>query len=149
VDSQKIAFIAQIAAISAVYGGMNMLKTSMTDLGIISEEQAKTFQKINATVGLVLGTFQLVRGAVEIVNTLKTAEIGLALVESYRAVLNNPAKIALVGAGLAATAGVGGYLVGQNNANKSNTVNNKSSTTNNNTINFFRSSATSFNKFGC
>ncbi|HOO04519.1 MAG TPA: hypothetical protein PLJ11_07360 [Methanomassiliicoccales archaeon] len=111
IDSQNISFIAQTTAVMATYGGVRRLTSSLTELGLVSEGDAVKLQKLNATLGLVAGGFQLMKGATQIIKMLTQAEIGLAAVESFRAVLNNPAKIALVGAGLGLAAGVGAALL--------------------------------------
>ena len=109
---QNVSFIAQIAAVGAVYGGMQMLTTSVKVLGLVSDETAEKLTKISASVGIIFGSFQLLRGAIEIVNTLKSAEIALAAVETYRAVLKSPAKLAVVAVAGGAAAGVAGYAIG-------------------------------------
>lgn len=111
VDSQNISFIAQTAAVMATYSGMRRLTSSLTELGLVSEADAAKLAKLNATVGLVAGGFQLLKGATQIIKMLTAAEVGLAAVESFRAVLNNPAKAALVGAGIGLAAGVGAALL--------------------------------------
>lgn len=111
IDSQNISFMAQTAAVMATYGGVRRLTSSLTELGLVSDGNAAKLQKLNATLGLVAGGFQLMKGATQIIKMLTQAEIGLAAVESFRAVLNNPAKIALVGAGLGLAAGVGAALL--------------------------------------
>lgn len=111
VDSQNISFIAQTAAVMATYSGMRRLTSSLTELGLVSDADAAKLAKLNATVGLVAGGFQLLKGATQIIKMLTAAEVGLAAVESFRAVLNNPAKAALVGAGIGLAAGVGTALL--------------------------------------
>ena len=111
VDSQNIAFIAQTAAVMAAYSGMRRLTSSLSELGLVSDSDAAKLNKMNAAVGLVAGGFQLLKGATQIIKMLTAAEVGLAAVESFRAVLNNPAKAALVGAGIGLAAGVGAALL--------------------------------------
>ena len=111
VDSQNIAFIAQTAAVMAAYSGMRRLTSSLSELGLVSDNDAAKLNKMNAAVGLVAGGFQLLKGATQIIKMLTAAEVGLAAVESFRAVLNNPAKAALVGAGIGLAAGVGAALL--------------------------------------
>jgi hypothetical protein len=128
VDKQTLSMVAQVTAVTAVYRGLNMLSGSMTELGIISEEDAKKFNDLNAAVGLVVGTFQLFKGIVYIVQALQAAEVGLASVETYRSVLASKGTTALVAAvGIGAAAGVGGYFLGQQSSQQ---------TTVNQTVNF-------------
>jgi len=129
---QSLAFLTQVGAVTAAYAGMRRLTSSFAELGIISEQDAAAMGRLNAMVGIVVGGFQLLRGAVQIVNSLKAASAALAVVETYRAVLQKgPAAIALAGAGMGIAAGVGGYLLGSTNNN--NQTNNFAGQANTNT----------------
>jgi len=112
IDSQNIKFITQLASVMAVYRGMNMTITSMKTFGLVNNETAESLTKVAHAVGLVAGVFMMLKGAVKIVNALKAAELGLAVVETYRAVLNNPAKLALVGLASAGAGLAAGFLLG-------------------------------------
>lgn len=113
VDSQNISFMTQIMAVRAVAGGVHSLTGAMTALGWVNEENARRFQILNASIQLVIGTFQLIKGVVMIVNMLKEAEIGLAAVETYRSIINKGAgQAAIVALGIGAAAGVLGYFAG-------------------------------------
>lgn len=119
-DSQNISFIAQVTAVSSVHRGLTRATSSMRELGLISEKDAQAMVKFNAAVGLVAGTFQLLKGAVQIINMVRGAEVALAGVETYRAVLRNPASVALIGVGLAAAGGAVGYMMGTSQGNITN-----------------------------
>ena len=129
VDKQTLKFVAQVTAVQAVYRGLNMLNSSMTTLGIISADDAKKFDQLNAAVGLVVGTFQMFKGIVYIVSMMRDAEVALAAVETYRSVINSKGAMAAVAAiGIGTAAGVVGYFAGASS---------QSSTTNvNQTVNF-------------
>ena len=113
VDSQNISFLTQIAAVNTLYAGQRMLTGSIKELGLVGDETAAAMDKVNAAVGLVVGSYNMLKGAAKIVNTLKNAEVALAAVESYRAVLKNPAKLGLVAVAVGTAAGVGGYFLGK------------------------------------
>jgi hypothetical protein len=113
VDSQKISFMAEIVAVSAVYRSINMLSGSMSELGLINDKTAQSLRKVSAGVGLVLGAYQGMKGAIAIVEGLKGSTTLLAMVETYRATLKNPAMMALAVGGIATAAGVGGYFAGK------------------------------------
>jgi hypothetical protein len=107
-----------------VYHGMTRLTNSFTHLGLISDGTAASLERMLNMVGLVVGGFQLMKGAIKIVESLWASTAGLAIVETYRSVLNKgPAAVALAGAGLGIAAGVGGYLLGANSTNVNQTVN--------------------------
>ena len=74
------------------------------------------------TTGLVVGGFQMMKAITPIIEGLRTAELGLAAVETFRSVLNNPAAIALVGVAAGAALGVGAMMLTNNNSNQT-TVN--------------------------
>jgi len=117
------SFMTQQIAVMSVYAGMRRMTSSLADLGIISQKDAEALGKLNSAVGLVVSSFQLIKGAVQIITMLKEAEIGLSIVETYRAVLNKgPAAVALAGAGLGLAAGVAGYLLGASSGSSSTNV---------------------------
>jgi hypothetical protein len=125
-DSANISFIKQIATVRALHGGLAGITSGMETLGLISDDTAASLNKVNAAVGIVAGSFQLLKAGQAILETLKVTELGLAAVETYRSVLNNPAAIALVGVAAGAAIGAGAALY----------ANNSSSTTVNQTVNF-------------
>ena len=107
VDSQNISFIAQVAAVAAVYGGMNQLISSVSQLGLVTDATALKLRKMSAAVGLLYGSFQLLRGAIQIMQTLKAAHIGAAIAATFNKILHNPAAMATVGIATGVSAGVG------------------------------------------
>lgn len=112
-DSQNISFIAQMTAVSGVHRGLTRATSSMRELGLLSEKDAAAMMKFNAAVGLVAGTFQMLKGAVQIINMVRSAEVALAGVETFRAVLRNPAAMVLVGTAIGAAGGAIGWFMGQ------------------------------------
>lgn len=122
VDQQSMSFVKQVIAVSAVGRGIRSINNGLISLGLVSDETAAKLQKINAAVGMVVGSFQLVKGSIQIVKSLTAAEGLLAGVRTYNSVLKNPAMLSVVPVGLSAAAGVGGYFAGKNSQNNS-TVN--------------------------
>jgi len=120
-DSQRISFMTQIVAVTALHRGLSNINSGLQELGILSGGAAVFMNKLNSIVQVTAGGFQLFKGAAQIVNMLTKAEIGLATVRTYNAVLSNPARVAVAAAGLAVAGGVAGYLMG--GANKGTTVN--------------------------
>ena len=131
VDSQNIKFLSQLAAVTAVYGGINMVTRSMQTLGLVNEKTAQSLMKVSAAVGIMAGSFNAIRGAVKLIDALKNAEILLSAIETYRAVLNNPAKLAAVAVAGGAAAGVAGYYIGKSNSDNQNNTTNQTSVTQN------------------
>ena len=107
IDSQSISFLKQMQVATGLHRGLGMLIRSSQTLGLINAETAKSFEMVNAAVGLVAGSFQMLKAGQQIVRALTSAELGLAAVESFRSVLHNPAMMAVVGMGIGAAAGVG------------------------------------------
>ena len=124
IDSQSISFLKQMQVATGLHRGLGMLIRSSTELGLINEQTAKSFEMVNAAVGMVSGTFQMLKAAQQIVGALTSAELGLAAVESFRSVLHNPAMMAVVGMGIGAAAGVGAMsLMGGGGGSSSTSVN--------------------------
>ena len=110
VSSEKttIRFMGELMAVMALYSGFRRLTMSLHSLGLMSDKNYQTMMKFAAAIGLVVAVFQMIKGATLLVRRLQEAEIGLALVETYRAILNNPAKMGLALAGV----GIAGVAVG-------------------------------------
>jgi hypothetical protein len=122
IDSQSISFLKQMQVATGLHRGLGMLIRSSTQLGLINEETAKTFEGINSAIGLVSGSFQMLKAGEQIIRALTNAELGLAAVESFRSVLKNPAMMAVVGMGVGAAAGVGAMSLMGNGGGGSSTT---------------------------
>lgn len=118
VDSQNISWMTQVMAVTSVYRGISTLANSMKSLGLMSDKDYQSMMKFHAAVGLVVGTFQLFKGIVKIIQMVQAAEVALAATETYRAVLANPLMLAVVGGALAAAGGVVGYMMGQGSSSQ-------------------------------
>ena len=129
-QAQKIQFIENAVALSALREGLGGIQTSLTQLGLIEGENAEKFLKMTAAVSLFVSTAQTIQGVIRLVALLKNAELALAAVQTYRAVLKNPAMIAVAVAGLTATAGVTGYMYGKSKAQERAQVTNNTQNTN-------------------
>jgi hypothetical protein len=114
VMGQNVEWIKNLAAVSALHMGLVRLTSGMSQLGLISAEDEKKMQKVNAAVGMVVGTYQLFKGITGMMTLFRGVEISLAGVETYLTVLRSKgALLPLVGVGLAAAAVGGAYLYGQ------------------------------------
>lgn len=131
VDSQRISFMTGIMGIMAFDRGIRGISSSMLQLGIIGKEDAHSVQMLNSSVMLVSSSLMLLKGGIQIMNWLREATVGLAMIETYRAVLKNPAMMGLVMTGVMAGGAVAGYYAG------------RSATTVNQTVNFGGSSTSS------
>jgi len=119
IDSQNISWLKQMAAVTATYMGMRRLTSSLIELGLVSDKDAKLLHQMTAAIGLVAGGYQLLKGGVAVINALRASTVGLAAIETYRSVLSRgPVAVGLVAAGLGIAAGVGGYFLGQSAASQ-------------------------------
>jgi hypothetical protein len=122
IDSESISFIKQMTVASGLHRGISQLSNGMQTLGVINDDTAKSLNKVNAAVGMVVGGFQLLKVVQPILEGLRATELGLAAVETFRSVLNNPLAMGLVGAAAGAAIGVGGTLMATNNNSSSTNV---------------------------
>lgn len=106
-NATSIAFIKQLAAAQALKSGIDGVRQGLVALELVDDKTAKSLEKVSAATNLVVGTFQLYRGLQPVLAATKASLLGLAAIETYRSVLSSPWKLALVGAGLGAAAGVG------------------------------------------
>lgn len=108
---RTVDLAAQIAIIQGFQQSLSQSISAMRTLGLVSDGTADTLMKVNA--GL-----QLVNSAVVGIKALKAATAALNAQEAihnalltFKSVLSNPAKLALVGvAGTAAAAVIGGSM---------------------------------------
>jgi hypothetical protein len=126
IDSQNISFMTSALAVTGVYRGAMILTRSLHELGLVSGQSYEQMQKLVAVVGLAAGAFRLLGGAQKIILMLRDAEVSLAAVESFRAVLKNPGAIGMVIAGIGIASVATGYILGQH-----------SNTTVNQEVNFY------------
>lgn len=115
-DSTTLSFVAQLAAAQALKSGIDGVRQGLVALELVDDKTAKSLEKVSAATNVVIGTFQLYKGLQPVLAATKASLLSLAAVETYRSVLSSPWKLALVGAGLGAAAGIGGMLMTQNNS---------------------------------
>ena len=92
-------------------------------LGIVSDETSQVLGKINAAFGIMAGaagTIKAIQGAMAALNVATAINASL---NSFNAVLQNPAMLAGVGLAAGAALGVAGtYLVMQNDQSSTSTT---------------------------
>lgn len=116
IDHQNISYIKAVAAMGAFKHGINSVVNGLEGLGIISKENNKAIYQMTEALNIFVGVAMLLKGVIGIVNMLRNSEIALAVVETYRKVLNNPAAAAAAIAGVGIAAGIAGYLYGASTA---------------------------------
>ena len=122
-DDQSLSFLTQVQAVRSVDMGFRGLIGVIIQTGLVGEKTAKSLRTITYAIHGVSSAFQLLKGARMVLMQLQAAEIGLASVETYRAVLLNPFKLALVGLALGASAAAVGYYAGKSSSGSTTTNN--------------------------
>ena len=126
-DAQEKAILKSVevmSALHAVQSGLSAVTSSVKTLGLVDEETALTLQKVTAGIQLVVGTAQAIKGIVTIFQTLNAVLKTTAIVSTFAAIAENPAKGALILGSAALTAGaVGGYMYSALQQNNNNTTN--------------------------
>ena len=113
--------VETLTALHAVQSGMSAVTSSVQTLGLVDEETAQSLRKVTAAIQLVVGTAQAIKGVVTLFNTLNAVLKTTAIVSTFAAIAENPAKGAMVIGGAALAAGaVAGYMY---SATQNNTTN--------------------------
>lgn len=122
-DVQGIKVTNQLVAIGALKGGVSAMIGGVQQLGIVSDDTAQVLGKINAAFGIMAGaagTIKAIQGAMAALNVATAINASL---NSFNAVLQNPAMLAGVGLAAGAAIGVAGtYLVMQNDQSRTSTT---------------------------
>lgn len=114
INRQNISYIKAVASLGAFRHGLRSLAMGMEDLGLVNKKTNESFFKLISVVDMFTGVALGVKGLIGMFQLLAKAELGVAIVETYRKILANPSMAAVaMGAGIAATA-VGAYMVGYN-----------------------------------
>jgi hypothetical protein len=91
--------------------GLSAITNSVQVLGIADEETAQKMKQLTASIQLVVGTAQTIKGVVTIFNTLNSVLKTTAIVSTFASIAENPAKGALIVGSMGLAAGaIGGYL---------------------------------------
>lgn len=120
---QKVNFLTQVQAVRSLDMGFRGLSGVLIQTGIVGGKAAHSLQTMGLAIHGISSAFQLLKGARMILMSLRSAEIGLAAVETYRSVLHSPAKLALVGLALGAGAAAAGYYAGSRGGGNTTQVN--------------------------
>lgn len=119
-QKQQLTIVTQLTSLMALQSSVSAVTGGITGLGIVSDETAKQLQKVNAAFSLFTGSIQLITSLKAVMSALNITTAGYATIMTYLTALKNPLAIGLIGAGVGAAAGVGAYLLTQNNNSTSN-----------------------------
>jgi len=103
---QEAQFIKQVAVLMSVKESVSSVTNGLISLGIVSGDDAVALQKLNAGFQILTGFATGIKALQAVSEALKTSELGLAIVETFRSVMESPWKAALVGIGVGAAGGV-------------------------------------------
>lgn len=103
---QEAQFIKQIAVLMSVKQSVASVTSGLITMGIVSGDNAVALQKLNAGFQVLTGFASGIKALQAVSEALKTSELGLAIIETFRSVMESPWKAALVGVGVGAAGGV-------------------------------------------
>jgi hypothetical protein len=112
--ARQINFISQVTMLRSLHASISLTTSAFQTLGLANADTIKGMQQLSAVMGLAVGIGQGFKGVTMLLTELREAEIGVAAIESFRAILQNPLALGLVAAGVGAAAGIGGYMLTQN-----------------------------------
>ena len=94
--------VQTMTALQGIQSGLSAVTNSLSTLGVVDEETAKSLRKVVAGVQLVVGTAQAVKGVAALFEGLNGVLKTTAIVSTFAAIAENPA----VGIGVVAGAGL-------------------------------------------
>ncbi|MDY0236945.1 MAG: hypothetical protein RBR71_13045 [Gudongella sp.] len=103
---QEAQFVKQVAVLMTVKESVSAVTSGLITLGIVSGDNAAALQKLNAGFQILVGFASGIKALQAVSEALKTSELGLAVVETFRSVMQSPWKAALVGVGVGAAGGL-------------------------------------------
>jgi len=121
-----MAAVANSAAANAILAHPTGLVSGITTLGLVSDETEAKLTKVAAGFQIIAGTVNTIKSLQLIMNLLNVATLKNALLNTYNAVVQNPAALALVGAGAGAAISAAVILGGSSSSSSSSTTNNVS-----------------------
>ena len=129
-QSQQLSVVTQLTALMGFREAVSAVTGGLIGLGIVSDETAVQLQKINAAFSIFAGAVSTIKAVQAVMTTLNGATALNAVLNSFNAVLQSPAKMAAVGLAAGAAVGVAGaFLMTNNTTNNSSTTINVANTT--------------------
>ncbi len=104
-SKQQSQFLVNTAVLMSMQSAVSSVSNGLISMGVVTGDAAKQLQTLNAGFQVLTGFVQGVKALQAVSEMLKTSEMGLALVETFRSVMESPWKAALVGIGVGAAGG--------------------------------------------
>lgn len=122
---QQVGIVTQLTALMGFRESVSAVTGGIIGLGLVSDETAQDLAKVNAAFSIFAGAVTAIKSVQAVMTTLNTATAANAVINTYNAVISNPAMLAGVSIAAGAAAGIAGALLLSS-----------SNTTNQTTINF-------------
>lgn len=102
---QQAQFLTNAAVLMTMQGSVSAITGGLISLGIVTGDDAEKLNMLNAGFQVLTGFVQGIQALQAVSEMLKTSELGLAIIETFRSVMESPWKAALVGIGVGAAGG--------------------------------------------
>lgn len=121
---QEAQFLKNAAVLMTLQSSVSAITSGLINLGVVTGEDAEQLQNLTYGFQLLTGMVQGLQALQAISESLRASETALALVETYRSVMQSPWKAALVGVAAGATVGaVASLLASSGTSSSSSTTN--------------------------
>ncbi len=123
---QQGQLMAQITTLMAVKSAVSGVTGGLIQMGLVSGENAQKLQTVNSALNLVAGMATGIKALALAQETFNLSSLKTAVISTYNSIMENPAKLAMVGLGIGAATGVVAALMmnGSGGGSSSNTTNN-------------------------
>lgn len=120
--NQQVGIVTQLTALMGFRESVSAITGGIIGLGLVSDETAQDLQKINAAFSIFAGAVTTIKAVQAVMTTLNAATAANAVINTYNAVVSNPAMMAGVGIAVGAAAGIAGALLLSSNTTNNNTT---------------------------
>ncbi len=119
---QEAQFVKQVAVLMSVKTAVASVTNGLISLGVVSGDDAVKLQKLNAGFQVLTGFATGIKALQAISESLKASEMGLAVIETFRSVMNSPWKAGLVGLGVGAAGGAMAAMMSSSSTTNNNST---------------------------
>lgn len=121
--NQQVGIVTQLTALMGFRESVSAITGGIIGLGLVSDETAVELNKINAAFSIFAGAVTTIKAVQAVMTTLNAATAANAVINTYNAVVSNPAMMAGVGIAVGAAAGIAGaLLLSSNTTNNTTTI---------------------------
>lgn len=120
--NQQVGIVTQLTALMGFRESVSAVTGGIIGLGLVSDETAQDLQKINAAFSIFAGVVTTIKAVQAVMTTLNAATAANAVINTYNAVVSNPAMMAGVGIAMGAAVGIAGALLLSSNTTNNNTT---------------------------